>query len=402
MLKRSSKLHGVCYDIRGPVLNEALRLEEAGYNILKLNIGNPAQFGFEAPVDIIKDVIQQLPTSQGYGPSQGSYSARVAVQQYYQTINVPNVPPEHIFLGNGVSELIMMSMQGLLEQGDEVLVPAPDYPLWTAAVKLSGGEPVHYICDEQQDWQPDLADIEAKITPRTRALVVINPNNPTGAVYSKEMLLSLIAIAEKHNLLLFSDEIYDKILYDGHQHIALASLTDRLVITFSGLSKNYRLAGFRMGWMILSGDVAIANDYMTGLNMLASMRLCSNVPMQNAIQTALGGFQSIYELTKPGGRLYDQMDFASERLNAIPGIECMRPKGAMYLFPKIDTKRFNITDDEQFVLDFLKAEQILLVHGRGFNWPDPDHFRIVFLPHKDTLETAFDALERFLSTYKQS
>jgi len=402
MLKRSSKLNGVCYDIRGPVLAEALRMEEAGYNILKLNIGNPAPFGFEAPADIIKDVIQQLPSSQGYGESQGSYSARVAVQQYYQTLNVNNVPPEQIFLGNGVSELIMMSMQGLLEQGDEVLVPAPDYPLWTAAVKLSGGEPIHYLSDEANEWQPDLADIEAKITAKTRALVIINPNNPTGAVYSKAMLKALIAIAKKHKLLIFSDEIYDKILYDEQQHIALASLTDELVITFSGLSKNYRVAGFRVGWMILSGDVASAQDYIAGLNMLASMRLCSNVPMQNAIQTALGGFQSIYELTRPGGRLYEQMNFASERLNSIPGISCVRPKGAMYLFPKLDVERFNITDDEQFVLDFLKAEKILLVHGRAFNWPDPDHFRIVFLPHRETLEAALDALERFLSTYQQA
>ncbi|MBT8450139.1 MAG: pyridoxal phosphate-dependent aminotransferase [Gammaproteobacteria bacterium] len=402
MLKRSSKLNGVCYDIRGPVLTEALRMEEAGYNILKLNIGNPAPFGFEAPADIIKDVIQQLPSSQGYGESQGSYSARVAVQQYYQTLNVNNVPPEQIFLGNGVSELIMMSMQGLLEQGDEVLVPAPDYPLWTAAVKLSGGEPIHYRSDEANEWQPDLADIEAKITPNTRALVIINPNNPTGAVYSKAMLKSLIAIAKKHQLLIFSDEIYDKILYDEQRHIALASLTDELVITFSGLSKNYRVAGFRVGWMILSGNVTSAQDYIAGLNMLASMRLCSNVPMQNAIQTALGGFQSIYELTRAGGRLYEQMNFASERLNSIPGISCVRPKGAMYLFPKIDIERFNITDDEQFVLDFLKAEKILLVHGRAFNWPDPDHFRIVFLPHRETLEAALDALERFLSTYRQA
>ena len=402
MIKRSSKLTGVCYDIRGPVLDEAIKLEESGQKVLKLNIGNPAAFGFEAPSDILKDVIQQLPTAQGYGPSNGLYTARIAIQQYYQTLGLTDIKPEHIFLGNGVSELIMMSIQGLIENGDEVLIPSPDYPLWTAAVKLAGGEPVHYRCDEADQWQPDCNDIKSKINANTRAIVIINPNNPTGAVYSEAMLKELTQIADDHGLIIYSDEIYDKILYDEHQHIAVASLTDRLVITFSGLSKNYRVAGFRVGWMAISGVVEEAQDYIAGLNMLASMRLCSNMPMQHAIQTALGGYQSIFDLTKSSGRLYQQMDFAYKRINEIPGVSCVRPKGAMYLFPKIDRAKFNIKDDELFILDLLKAKNILLVHGRAFNWPEPDHFRLVFLPHKETLQKALDSLEEFLADYKQT
>ena len=402
MIKRSSKLTGVCYDIRGPVLDEAIKLEESGQKVLKLNIGNPAAFGFEAPSDILKDVIQQLPTAQGYGPSNGLYTARIAIQQYYQTLGLTDIKPEHIFLGNGVSELIMMSIQGLIENGDEVLIPSPDYPLWTAAVKLAGGEPVHYRCDEADQWQPDCNDIRSKINANTRAIVIINPNNPTGAVYSEAMLKELTQIADDHGLIIYSDEIYDKILYDEHQHIAVASLTDRLVITFSGLSKNYRVAGFRVGWMAISGVVEEAQDYIAGLNMLASMRLCSNMPMQHAIQTALGGYQSIFDLTKSSGRLYQQMDFAYKRINEIPGVSCVRPKGAMYLFPKIDRAKFNIKDDELFILDLLKAKNILLVHGRAFNWPEPDHFRLVFLPHKETLQKALDSLEEFLADYKQT
>ena len=400
-IKRSSKLTGVCYDIRGPVLDEAIKLEESGEQILKLNIGNPAPFGFEAPPDILKDVITQLPTAQGYGPSKGLYSARVAIQQYYQTLGIHDTNPDQIFLGNGVSELIMMSLQSLIENDDEVLIPSPDYPLWTAAVKLAGGNPVHYLCDEANDWQPDLADIRSKISPRTRAIVIINPNNPTGAVYSDEMLKAITELAAEHELLIFSDEIYDKILFDGHQHKSIATFTDELVVTFSGLSKNYRVAGFRVGWMMISGNTEKAQDYINGINMLASMRLCANMPMQHAVQTALGGFQSILELTKDSGRLYQQMDYAHQRVNAIPGLSCVRPKGAMYLFPKIDTQRFNITDDEQFVLDLLSSKHILLVHGKAFNWPEPDHFRLVFLPHKETLESALDSLEDFLGSYKQ-
>jgi alanine-synthesizing transaminase len=400
-LKRSTKLTGVCYDIRGPVLEEAVRMEESGQKILKLNIGNPAPFGFEAPSDILKDVIAQLPTAQGYGPSKGLYTARIAVQQYYQTLGIHDTNPEQIFMGNGVSEMIMMSMQALLENDDEVLIPSPDYPLWTAAVKLAGGKPVHYYCDESNDWQPDLDDIKDKITNKTRALVIINPNNPTGAVYSEEMLKALAEIAHHHGLILFSDEIYDKILYDGNKHHSVAKYTDDMVVTFSGLSKNYRVAGFRVGWMMLSGQLDHAKDYLEGLNMLASMRLCANMPMQHAVQTALGGYQSILDLTCPEGRMYQQMDYAEKRINEIDGLSCFRPRGAMYLFPKIDCSKFNILDDEQFVLDLLRAKNILVVPGRAFNWPAPDHFRIVFLPHKENLAKAIHDINDFLSTYRQ-
>ena len=383
-------------------MEQAVKMEESGQPILKLNIGNPAPFGFEAPSDIVKDVIAQLPTAQGYGPSKGLYSARVAIQQYYQTLGIHDTNPEQIFLGNGVSELIMMALQALIENGDEILIPSPDYPLWTAAVQLAGGKAVHYRCDEANEWQPDLDDISSKITSKTRAIVIINPNNPTGAVYSEAMLKALAKLASHHGLLIYSDEIYDKILFDGNKHKSIANYTDELVVTFSGLSKNYRVAGFRVGWMMISGETEQANDYINGINILASMRLCANMPMQHAVQTALGGYQSILDLTKESGRLYQQMDYAYNRINSIEGLSCVRPKGAMYLFPKIDTALFGIKDDEQFVLDLLMAKHILIVHGKAFNWSEPDHFRLVFLPHMETLESALDSLADFLSTYRQS
>ncbi|MDD1793014.1 pyridoxal phosphate-dependent aminotransferase [Enterovibrio makurazakiensis] len=398
----SNKLDNVCYDIRGPVMKQAKRLEEEGHKILKLNIGNPAPFGFDAPDEILVDVIRNLPTSQGYCDSKGIYSARKAVVQHYQKRGMLDLDVEDVYLGNGVSELIVMSMQALLNSGDELLVPSPDYPLWTAAVSLSGGNPVHYMCDEESDWYPDLADIKAKITPKTKGIVLINPNNPTGAVYSRDFLLEVAEIARQHNLIIFSDEIYDKILYDGAQHHSIAPLApDVFCVTFSGLSKSYRVCGFRSGWMILSGPLHKAKSYIAGLEMLSSMRLCANVPMQHAIQTALGGYQSINELILPGGRLLEQRDKAHELLNQIPGVSCVKPKGALYLFPKIDTKRYKIYDDEKMMLDFLMQEKVLMVHGTGFNWPKPDHFRIVTLPRVDDLELAIGRFERFLSTYSQ-
>lgn len=401
-IMKSNKLNSVCYDIRGPVAREAKRLEEEGHRVLKLNIGNPAPFGFDAPEEIIRDVILNLPESQGYCDSKGLFSARKAVMQHYQPFGIRDVDVEDIYIGNGVSELIVMAMQGLLNNGDEILVPAPDYPLWTAAVHLGGGTAVHYRCDEQADWMPDLADIRAKITPQTRALVIINPNNPTGAVYSRAMLLELLQIAREHDLIVFSDEIYDKILYDGATHIPTASLADDLlIITFNGLSKAYRAAGFRAGWMMLSGDRSHARGYIEGLEMLASMRLCANVPVQHAIQTALGGYQSVNELLLPTGRLCQQRDLVVERLNAIDGVSVYKPRGAMYAFPKLDTKKFNLIDDEKLVLDLLLQEKILLVQGTAFNWPEPDHVRVVFLPHLEDLDRAMDKLEQFLGRYRQ-
>ncbi|WP_028117439.1 pyridoxal phosphate-dependent aminotransferase [Ferrimonas senticii] len=401
-LNKSNKLNSVCYDIRGPVAREAKRLEEEGHRILKLNIGNPAPFGFDAPEEIIRDVIYNLPESQGYCDSKGLFSARKAVVQAYQQVGVHGVDVEDVYMGNGVSELIVMAMQGLLNNGDEILVPAPDYPLWTAAVNLAGGKARHYICDEQQDWMPDLEDIRRKITPQTRGLVLINPNNPTGAVYSRAMLLELLEIAREHQLIVFSDEIYDRILYDGAQHIPTASLADDLlIITFNGLSKAYRAAGFRVGWMMISGQKDHAKGYIEGLEMLASMRLCANVPMQHAVQTALGGYQSINELLLPTGRLCQQRDLVVERLNAMEGVSCYKPKGALYAFPKLDMKKFNLVNDQQMVLDLLMQEKILLVQGTAFNWPEPDHFRVVFLPHLEDLSKAMDNLERFLHRYKQ-
>ncbi|MBE1274822.1 MULTISPECIES: pyridoxal phosphate-dependent aminotransferase [Enterovibrio] len=398
----STKLDNVCYDIRGPVMKQAKRLEEEGHKILKLNIGNPAPFGFDAPDEILVDVIRNLPTSQGYCDSKGIYPARKAVVQHYQKRGMLDLDVEDVYLGNGVSELIVMSMQALLNSGDELLVPSPDYPLWTAAVSLSGGNPVHYMCDEESDWYPDLDDIKAKITPKTKGIVLINPNNPTGAVYSRDFLMEIADIARHHGLIIFADEIYDKILYDGAQHHSIAPLApDVFCVTFSGLSKSYRVCGFRSGWMILSGPKHLAKGYIAGLEMLASMRLCANVPMQHAIQTALGGYQSINELILPGGRLLEQRDKAHELLNQIPGVSCVKPKGALYLFPKIDIKRYNIHDDEKMMYDFLMQEKVLMVHGSGFNWPKPDHFRIVTLPRVDDLELAIGRFERFLSTYRQ-
>ncbi|UGA55645.1 pyridoxal phosphate-dependent aminotransferase [Vibrio sp. DW001] len=398
----SSKLDNVCYDIRGPVLKHAKRMEEEGHNILKLNIGNPAPFGFDAPDEILVDVIRNLPTSQGYTDSKGIYSARKAVVQHYQRRGIHSLDVEDVYIGNGVSELIVMSLQALLNNGDELLVPAPDYPLWTAGVSLSGGTPVHYICDEESDWYPDLDDIKKKISKKTRGIVLINPNNPTGAVYSRDFLLEVIEIARQNNLIIFADEIYDKVLYDGATHTTMASLADDvLMVTFNGLSKAYRVCGFRSGWMFLTGPKHLAKSYIDGLDMLASMRLCANVPMQHAIQTALGGYQSINELILPGGRLLEQRDKAFELITQIPGITCVKPKGAMYLFPKIDTKMYNIKDDQKMVLDFLVQEKVLLVQGTGFNWPKPDHFRIVTLPHVEDLEIAIGRFERFLTTYSQ-
>ncbi|CDG98407.1 pyridoxal phosphate-dependent aminotransferase [Xenorhabdus bovienii] len=401
-INKSSKLDNVCYDIRGNTLKEAKRLEEEGNKILKLNIGNPAPFGFEAPDEILVDVIRNLSTAQGYSDSKGLYSARKAIMQHYQARNMLDITVEDIFIGNGVSELIVQSMQALLNTGDEMLVPAPDYPLWTAAVSLSSGKAVHYLCDEQQGWFPDLDDIRRKITPRTRGIVIINPNNPTGAVYSKELLLEIVEIARQHNLTIFADEIYDKILYDDAQHHSIAALApDLFTVTFNGLSKTYRVAGFRQGWMVLNGPKKQAKGYIEGLEMLASMRLCANVPMQHAIQTALGGYQSISEFIFPGGRLYEQRNHAWELINQIPGVSCVKPMGALYMFPKIDTKRFNIHDDQKMVLDLLLQEKVLLVQGTAFNWPEPDHFRIVTLPHTTDLQIAIEKFARFIGNYRQ-
>lgn len=401
-VKQSSKLSGVSYEIRGPVAEHAARLEAEGHHVVKLNTGNPLPFGFEAPPELLQDIVRTLPSSSGYSSSKGLLSARRAVVQYYQTLGVDGVDVEEVFLGNGVSELIMMAMTALLENGDEVLVPAPDFPLWTAATTLNGGRPVHYLCDEGADWFPDVDDIAAKITDRTRAIVIINPNNPTGAVYSPEVLRQILEIARRHNLVVFSDEIYDKIYYDGLTHTAAAALApDLLCLTFSGLSKSYRAAGFRSGWLMVSGPTHHAENYLEGLTMLAGLRLCANVPAQQAIQAALGGHQSILELTLPGGRLVEQRDRAWEALNAIPGISCVKPKGSLYVFPRIDLNMYPIHDDEQFVLDLLLQEKLHIVQGTGFNWPRPDHFRIVTLPHADDLEAIIERIGRFLATYRQ-
>jgi alanine-synthesizing transaminase len=398
---QSAKLANVCYDIRGPVLQEAKRMEAQGHHVMKLNIGNPAPFGFEAPEEMLQDVILNLPTAHGYGDSKGLLSARRAVVQHYQDKNVTGVDIEDVWLGNGVSELIVMALQGLLNSGDEVLVPMPDYPLWTAAVSLSSGTAVHYRCDESADWQPDLEDVAAKITPRTRAIVIINPNNPTGAVYSEDTLAQLVELARTHNLIVFSDEIYDKILYDDATHTSTAALApDLLCLTFNGLSKAYRVAGFRTGWMVLSGPKKHATSYIEGLEILANMRLCPNVPTQYAVQTALGGYQSINDLVLPGGRLLDQRDVAWRLLNEIPGVSCVKPRGALYAFPRLDPEAYPIRDDEQFALDLLRSQRILVVHGTGFNWPDPDHFRVVTLPRVADLEEAIGRIATFLSTYQ--
>ena len=402
IISKSSKLKNVCYEIRGQIAAEAKRLEDEGHKILKLNIGNPAPFGFEAPDDILKDVIRNLPTAQGYCESKGIYPARVAVMQYFQQNGILDVSVDDIYIGNGVSELIVMAMQGLLNDEDEVLIPAPDYPLWTAAVALSGGEPIHYHCDDENHWFPDLTDMANKITPKTKAIVLINPNNPTGAVYSEEILQGIISLAREHNLIIFSDEIYDKILYDQAKHIPTASLAnDVLIITMGGLSKNYRIAGFRAGWMVVSGPKSHAEDYLEGLNILASMRLCANVPCQHAIQTALGGYQSINELIHGDGRLLKQRNLAHKMINEIDGLSCHPAMGALYLFIKVDQEKFNISNDEKMILDLLKQEKILLVHGSAFNIQQKNYFRLVFLPHVDELKQAMERLANFFSTYRQ-
>lgn len=400
-IKKSLKLESVCYEIRGPALERAKQMEDEGQSIIKLNIGNLAVFGFNPPDDIVHDVIVNLPRAGGYSDSKGIYSARKAVMNYAQERGISGVGIEDIYIGNGASELILLGMNALLNDGDEVLVPAPDYPLWTAAVALSGGKPVHYLCDENNEWLPDLSDIRAKITPNTKALVVINPNNPTGAVYPESMLLELLQIAREHQLIVFADEIYDKTLYDGVTHTAMASLADDVFcISLGGLSKNYRACGYRAGWMILSGAREHAKDYIDGLNIVTSMRLCANVPAQYAIQTALGGKQSIEQLVAADGRLTRQRDLAWQRLTAIPGVSCVKPKGALYLFPKFDPAVYPIQDDQVFITELLEQEKVLLVQGTGFNWPKHDHVRVVFLPHADEMNLALDRIEHFLANYR--
>lgn len=400
--KKSTKLDNVLYDVRGPVVDEAARMEEAGMQILKLNIGNPAPFGFRTPDEVIYDMRQQLTECEGYSTANGLFSARKAIMQYAQLKGIPNVSIEDIYTGNGVSELINLCMSALLNDGDEILIPSPDYPLWTACATLAGGKAVHYICDEQSDWYPDLEDMKKKITDRTKAIVIINPNNPTGALYPKEILQQIVDIAREHQLILFSDEIYDRLVMDGEEHVSIASLApDLFCVTFSGLSKSHMIAGFRIGWMVLSGNKKIARDYMEGLKMLSNMRLCSNVPAQSIVQTALGGYQSVKSYLVPGGRIYDQREFIYKALTDIPGISAVKPKAAFYLFPKIDVKKFNITDDEKFVLDLLRDKRILLIHGGGFNWKQPDHFRVVYLPRVEVLKEAAAGIADFFSYYHQ-
>ncbi|MEV8100091.1 pyridoxal phosphate-dependent aminotransferase [Kitasatospora sp. NPDC085879] len=399
---QSSKLANVCYDIRGPVLDEAMRLEDQGHRILKLNTGNPAAFGFEAPPEILQDILKNLSSAHGYGDSKGLLSARRAVVMHYEERGLHGLTVEDVFLGNGVSELIQLAMTALLDDGDEVLVPAPDYPLWTASVSLAGGTAVHYRCDEQSEWYPDLADIEAKVTDRTRAIVVINPNNPTGAVYPREVLEGIVEIARRNKLVVYADEIYDKILYDDAEHVPLATLApDLFCVTFNGMSKSYRVAGFRSGWMVLSGERHRAASYIEGLTVLASMRLCANMPAQHAVAAALGGRQSIKDLLLPGGRLLESRDTAYRLLNEIPGISCVKPKGALYAFPRLDPQVYKVKDDAQMVLDLLRAQRILIVQGTGFNWPDPDHFRLVTLPRAEDIADAVTRIGEFLSGYAQ-
>ena len=400
--EKSMKLDDVAYDIRGPVLEEAMRMRANGEQILRLNTGNPAEFGFTAPDEVIRDLIHNARKSEGYSDSRGIFSARKAIMQYCQLKKFPNVDIDDIYLGNGVSELIAMSMQGLLDNGDEVLVPMPDYPLWTAAVSLAGGHAVHYVCDESADWYPDLADMESKVTSRTKAIVLINPNNPTGALYPKEVLEGIVEIARKHELIIFSDEIYDRMVFDGAVHIPIATLaSDFFVVTKNGISKSHRICGFRVGWMVLSGPKHHVKGYIEGLNMLSNMRLCSNVLAQQVVQTSLGGVQSVDKLLTPGGRLYEQREFITRAIQDIPGLSAVKPKAGLYIFPKIDREMYRIDDDEQFVLDFLKQEKVLLVHGRGFNWKEPDHFRIVYLPRVDELAEIQEKMTRFLAQYRR-
>lgn len=399
---KSTKLDNVCYDIRGPVMDEAVKMESEGQRILKLNIGNPAPFGFTAPDEVIRDMMYNLRECEGYSDSKGMFSARKSIMQYCQIKGIKGVDIGDIYLGNGVSELITMSMQGLLDNGDEILVPSPDYPLWTASVTLAGGNAVHYMCDEQNEWNPDIDDIKSKITPKTKGIVIINPNNPTGALYSDEVLKEIVEVARQNDLILFADEIYDRLVMDGLTHTALASLApDVPCISFNGLSKSHRIAGFRVGWMVISGDKKKIKGYIEGLNLLSSMRLCSNVPAQSIVQTALGGIQSIDELLLPGGRIYEQREFVYNALCEIDGVSVVKPKAAFYIFPKLDAKKFNLHDDEKLVLDFLKAKKVLLMHGKGFNYPTPDHLRIVYLPRRRILGEAMDAFKDFLSDYQQ-
>ena len=399
---KSSKLANVCYDIRGPVLEKARQMEEEGHKIIKLNIGNLAVFGLEPPDEIVQDMIRNMPHSAGYTDSKGLFAPRKSVVHYTQEKGVKGVTVDDVYLGNGASELISMSMNALLDDGDEVLIPSPDYPLYTAVVALSGGKPVHYVCDEQSEWMPDIADIRAKITPRTKAIVVINPNNPTGALYPDAVLREIVQVAREHQLIIFADEIYDKTLYDGHTHTSIAALADDvLILTFNGLSKNYRACGYRAGWMVVSGDKRHARDYIEGLNMLASMRLCANTPGQLAIQTALGGYQSIKDLVQPGGRLCRQRDLAHKLLTEIPGVTCVKPKAALYMFPKLDPRMYPIADDQQFAYELLAEEKVLIVQGTGFNWATPDHFRLVFLPNSDDLSDAVGRIARFLDGYRR-
>ena len=399
--KKSSKLDNVLYDVRGPVVDEATRMEEAGTHVLKLNIGNPAPFGFRTD-EVIYDMRQQLTDCEGYSNAMGLFSARKAIMQYAQLKHIPNVNINDIYTGNGVSELINLCMSALLDNGDEILIPSPDYPLWTACATLAGGKPIHYICDEESEWYPDIDDIRKKINDRTKAIVIINPNNPTGALYPKEVLEQIVQVAREHQLIIFSDEIYDRLVMDGEKHISIASLApDLFCVTFSGLSKSHMIAGFRVGWMILSGNKAVAKDYIEGLNMLSNMRLCSNVPGQSIVQTALGGHQSVEDYIMPGGRIYEQREFIYKALTDIPGISAVKPKAAFYIFPKIDTKKFNIVNDEQFVLDLLREKKVLLIHGGGFNWQQPDHFRVVYLPRIEVLKKATDSMADFLNHYRQ-
>lgn len=400
--KKSTKLENVLYDVRGPVVEEANRMEASGVQVLKLNIGNPAPFGFRTPDEVIFDMRQQLTECEGYSASRGLFSARKAIMQYAQIKKIPNVGIDDIYTGNGVSELINLSMSALLDEGDEVLVPSPDYPLWTACVTLAGGKAVHYICDEQAEWYPDMDDIRKKVNNRTKAIVLINPNNPTGALYPKEVLQEIVNIAREHQLIIFSDEIYDRLVMDDEEHVSIASLApDLFCVTFSGLSKSHMIAGFRIGWMILSGNKAMAQDYIQGINMLSNMRLCSNVPAQSIVQTALGGYQSVNNYIVPGGRIYEQRDYIYKALNDIPGVTAVKPKAAFYIFPKLDVKKFNIMDDEKFALDLLRDKKILVIHGGGFNWGTPDHFRIVYLPRIEVLEESIDKMADFLSYYRQ-
>ncbi len=403
LINKSTKLDNVLYDVRGPVVEEAARMEEAGLHVLKLNIGNPTLYGFRAPDEVVTDIREAIVNSEGYSESRGLKSARKAIMQYAQIKHIPNVTMPDIYTGNGASELIQLAMHALINDGDEILVPMPDYPVWTACITLAGGKAVHYVCDEESDWMPDTADMESKITPRTKAVVIINPNNPTGALYPKEVLEQIVEVARRHGLMILADEVHDRMVMDGEEHISIASLApDLLCVTFNSLSKSHMVCGFRVGWMVFSGNKESGRDYINGVNMLSNMRLCSNVQGQSIIQTALWGYQSVNEYTVPGGRIYEQRNFICDALNSIPGISVKKPKAAFYVFPKIDTAKFNITDDNQFALDFLRQKRVLIVPGCGFHWPEPDHFRLVYLPRVPILKEVTDKLAAFLSTYHQN